>query len=128
MSKNEIGFNACFPYGVDDGPCIFDDECKDNLFCGYKNCPDSFDDNDNCCTKNELLKSPNFPTYYFSNAEKTWLITAPIGSFIILQFHYFHVRLIVESKNRTKYEVQIFCFIDSETLFFGTSSRSFNNL
>ena len=98
MSKNDIGFRACFPYDVNEGPCVFDDQCKDNLFCGYKNCPASFDENDNCCTKNELLKSPNYPNEYFQNDEKTWLITAPIGSIINLQFHSFHVRHIVEFK------------------------------
>ena len=111
-SKYEIGFSACFPYGADDGPCVFDDQCKDNLLCGYKNCPASFNDEDNCCTKNELLKSPNFPIHYPPNTEKTWNITIPVGSVITLQFHSFHVRLIqsfislmvlVESKNRTKY-------------------------
>ena len=100
MSRNDIGFCSCFSCGVDEGPCFSDDQCKDNLFCGYKNCPASFDDNDNCCTKNELLKSPNFPTNYPSNTEKTWLITAPVGSIINLQFHSFHVRLIVETKSR----------------------------
>ena len=111
-SKTDVGFSACFPYGIDDGPCVHDDQCKDNLFCGYKNCPASFDTNDNCCTKNELLKSPNFPTNYPTNTEKTWLITAPVGSIITLQFHSFHVRLIVESKNRIKYEIEIFFFTD----------------
>ena len=52
VSKNDIGFSACFPYGINEGPCVFDNECKENLFCGYKNCPASFDENDNCCTKN----------------------------------------------------------------------------
>ena len=92
VSKNDIGFSACFPYGINEGPCVFDNECKENLFCGYKNCPASFDENDNCCTKTELLKSPNFPINYPPNTEKTWLITAPIGSIINLQFHSFHVR------------------------------------
>ena len=97
MSKNDIEFSTCFPYGVDEGPCDFDDQCMDNLFCGYKNCPASFDENDNCCTKNELLKSPNFPSYYPPLTRKTWLITAPFESIINLQFHSFHVRFIVES-------------------------------
>lgn len=101
MSKNDIGFSACFPYGINEGPCVFDDQCKDSLFCGYKNCPSSFHENDNCCTKNELLKSPNFPSYYAPNTEKTWLITAPIGSIINLQFHSFHVRHTVEFENIT---------------------------
>ena len=94
MSKNDIGFSACFPYGINEGPCVFDDQCKDNHFCGYKNCPASFDANDNCCTNNELLKSPNFPNVYPANIIRNWLITAPIGSIINLQFHTFHVRHI----------------------------------
>ena len=94
MSKNDIGFCSCFPYGVDEGPCSYDDQCKENLFCGYKNCPASFDANDNCCTNNELLKSPNFPNVYPANIIRNWLITAPIGSIINLQFHTFHVRHI----------------------------------
>ena len=90
----DIGFSACFPYGVDDGPCVFDDECKDKLLCGYKNCPASFDDHDNCCTKNELLKSPNYPMNYPYSTQKSWTLTAPFGSIIILHFHFFHVRFI----------------------------------
>ena len=102
MDKNDIGYSGCFPYGENEGPCVFDEQCKDNLFCGYNNCPASFDNNDNCCTKDELLKSPNFPTNYPDNIEKTWFITAPVGSTINLQFHSFHVvSLIVESKDRT---------------------------
>ena len=101
MNKYDIGFRACFPYGVGEGPCVFDDQCKDNLFCGYKNCPASFDENDNCCTKNELLKSPNFPTNYPTTKKKTWIITAPKGSIINLQFHSFHVRHIVKFENIT---------------------------
>ena len=102
MSKKDIGFSACFPYGINEGPCVFDHECKENLFCGYKNCPASFDENDNCCTKNELLKSPNFPSNYPPSTEKIWLIIAPIGSTINLQFYHFHVRYIVEFENITK--------------------------
>ena len=102
MSKTDIGFSACFPNGIDEGPCVFDDECKDHLFCGYKNCPASYDVDDNCCTKNELLKSPNYPINYFPNTEKTWLITAPIGSIINLEFDFFHVRLIEEYDNMIK--------------------------
>ena len=101
MSKNDIGFGACFPYGVNEGPCVFDNECKDNHFCGYKNCPASFDENGNCCTKTELLKTPNFPNNYPRSTEKTWIISAPFGSIINLQFHFFHVRLIVEFENIT---------------------------
>ena len=102
MNKNDnIGFGACFLYGINEGPCVFDDQCKDNLLCGYKNCPASFDENYNCCTKNELLKSPNFPINYPPNIEKTWLISAPFGSIINLQFQYFElqVRHIVAFEN-----------------------------
>ena len=106
MSKNDIGFSACFSYGVDDGPCAFDHDCKDNLFCGYKNCPASFGNDDaNCCGKDQF-KSPNYPNCYFPNDEKTWLITAPVGSIIKLQFHSFDVRFIVELKNRTKIDIR----------------------
>ena len=126
MSKTDIGFGACYPYGVDDGPCISDDECKDNLFCGYKNCPASFGNDDaNCCGRNQF-KSPNYPNDYFNNDEKSWLITAPVGSIINLQFHSFYVRHIVEYKYRTKYEFHIFFFTDSGD---GCEwHRSFNNL
>ena len=92
MSKKEFGFCICFPCGVDEGPCVYDDHCKDNLFCGYKNCPASFGNDDaNCCGRNQF-KSPNYPNRYFPNDEKTWLITAPFGSIINLQFQSFHVR------------------------------------
>ena len=111
MNKNDIEFCSCFLCGDDEGPCIFDDQCKDNLFCGYKNCPATFDANDNCCTKHELIKSPNFPLFYPFNTEKTWLIAAPVESIITLQFHSFHVRLIVESMNERNM-FQIFCFTD----------------
>ena len=95
----------CNPYGVDEGPCVLDDQCKGNLFCGYKNCPASFGNYDaNCCGKNQF-KSPYYPNGYFNYYEKTWLITAPVGSIIILQFHSLsYVRLIVESKNKIKYK------------------------
>ena len=96
VSRDDFGFSACYPYGVDDGPCVFDNQCKENLFCGYKNCPASFGNDDaNCCGRNQL-KSPNYPNDYFNHDEKTWLIKAPAGSIITLQFHSFYVRLIVE--------------------------------
>ena len=96
VDKNDIGFSGCFPYGVNEGPCVFDDQCKDDIFCGYKNCLASFDDDANCCSRNQF-KSPNYPNNFFTNDVKTWLITAPFGSIINLQFHSFHVRFIVES-------------------------------
>ena len=101
VDKNDIGFSGCFPYGVNEGPCVFDDQCKDDIFCGYKNCLASFDDDANCCSRNQF-KSPNYPNNFFTNDVKTWLITAPFGSIINLQFHSFHVRNIVEFENITK--------------------------
>ena len=59
--------NLCFPYGIDEGPCIFDDECKDNLFCGYKNCPATFGNDDSNCCGLMQFKSPNYPNNYFNN-------------------------------------------------------------
>ena len=58
-----------------------------------------------------LINSPNFPLFYPFNTEKTWLIAAPVESIITLQFHSFHVRLIVESMNERNM-FQIFCFTD----------------
>ena len=105
VNKNDIGFSGCFPYGINEGPCVFDEQCKDDYFCGYKNCPASFGNDDaNCCGRNQF-KSPNFPNNYFKNDIKTWLIKAPIGSIINLQFHLFHVRLILEFKSITRLEV-----------------------
>ena len=96
VSKDHIGFSGCFSYGVDEGPCAFDAQCKDSLFCGYKNCPASFDDdNFDCCTKNELLKSPNFPMNYPKYVHKSWTLTSPVGFIINLQFHLFDVRFII---------------------------------
>ena len=92
MDKNEVGFSPCFPYGVDEGPCFFDHQCMDNLFCGYKNCPASFGSDDADCCGRDQFKSPNYPDNYFHLDIKTWLITAPIGSIIMLQFHSFYVR------------------------------------
>ena len=98
MSKNEFGFCSCFSCGLDEGPCVYDYQCNDNLFCGYKNCPVSFGNDDaNCCGRNQF-KSPNYPNEYFHDDIKTWLITAPVGTIINLQFQNFHVRHILESE------------------------------
>ena len=99
VSKDHIGFSGCFSYGVDEGPCAFDAQCKDSLFCGYQNCPTSVGNHDaNCCGRNQF-KSPNYPNEYFPNNVKTWLITAPIGSIIRIEFHTFDVGLITVSKH-----------------------------
>ena len=93
MSKKDIGFCSCFPCGIDEGPspCFSDQDCKNGLFCGFNNCPSTFDDNADCCTKDQL-KSPNYPNDYPHNTEQTWLMTAPSGSIINLYFHSFIVR------------------------------------
>ena len=112
MSKYDIGFSSCFKNGVDEGPCYFDEDCKDTLFCGYKNCPATVaNDSANCCGRNQF-KSPNYPNSFFSNAEKTWLITAAIGSIIILEFHSVNVRLIVKSiKITSNYLCENICYV-----------------
>ena len=91
--------------------CIFSDtlndffHCKNlchGLICGTNNCPVSlgFDSEVDCCTST-LIMSPNYPFPPPSNTYEIWLLTAPgTGSFVTLQFHSFHVRLIVETKSR----------------------------
>ena len=92
LSKNEFGFCSCYPCGVDEAPCVSDEQCKDNLFCGYKNCASFGNDDANCCGRNQF-KSPNYPNDYFSDEEETWLIKAPVALIIKLQFQSFEVRL-----------------------------------
>ena len=46
--------------------------------------------------------SPNYPNNYPEKAKETWLITAPNGLFITLQFHSFYVRIIVEFDDITR--------------------------
>ena len=85
------------PCGGNEGDCDLHDECQDGLFCGSNNCPASlgFDSEIDCCSSTQIM-SPNYPYSYPNNAEETWLISAPTGSIINLQFHSFHVRFIVE--------------------------------
>ena len=89
--------NSC---GEGEGDCDSNIECQNNHFCGSNNCPASLDFNSeiDCCTSTQIM-SPNHPNPYPNNAEETWLIAAPTGSIITLQFHSFHVRLIVEFEN-----------------------------
>ena len=98
--NGEIGFCGCYTCSEYEGDCDAHAECQDGLICGSKNCPAllGFDSEIDCCTSTQIM-SPNYPNSYPNNAEETWLLTAPTGSIIILQFHSFHVRLIVESKN-----------------------------
>ena len=82
--------------GLEEGDCDSNNECQGGLFCGYNNCPVShgFDTEVDCCSNIQIM-SPNYPNLYPSETEETWLITAPNGTIIKLQFHSFYVRLIV---------------------------------
>ena len=77
-----------------EGDCDLNAECTGNLFCGYDNCPDAvgFDIEIDCCTSTQIV-SPNYPNSYPDYIYETWLITAPVGIIIYLQFHAFHVCL-----------------------------------
>ena len=88
--------NSEYTCGQDEGDCDANDECKIGLFCGSNNCPASlgFGSEVDCCSGTELM-SPNYPNPYPSMYE-TWLITAPVGSSIVLEFNFFHVRPISE--------------------------------
>ena len=106
VRNGEIGFCNCNTCSENEGHCDSNSECQSNHFCGSNNCPASlgFDSEIDCCIVITEIMSPNYPNSYPINAEETWLLTAPTGSIITLQFLSFHVRLIVESKNRTKWE------------------------
>ena len=71
-----------------------------HIECGSNNCPASlgFNSEIDCCSSTQIM-SPNYPNSYPNNAEETWLIAAPNGSIITLQFHSFHVRLILKFEN-----------------------------
>ena len=107
VSNGEIRFCNCNTCSVNEGDCDSNDECQDGLVCGSNNCQASlgFDSDVDCCFQVLIIMSPNYPNSYPNNVEETWLLTAPTGSIIKLQFHSFHVRLIVESKNKNKYEI-----------------------
>ena len=89
--------------GEYEGDCDSNIECQSSHFCGSNNCPNSlgFNSEIDCCSSTQIM-SPNYPNSYPDFADETWLLTAPSGSIITLQFRSFHVRLIVESKSRTK--------------------------
>ena len=96
-------FCNCNTCSENEGDCDYHYHCQSNHFCGSNyNCPTSliFDSDVNCCSSTQIM-SPNYPNSYPINVEETWLITAPIGSIINLQFHSFHVRLIVDFVNTT---------------------------
>ena len=104
-SNRDDEFCYCSTCSENEGDCDSHDECQDGLACGSNNCPASlgFDTEVDCCHKPTQLMSPNYPDQYPNNAEETLLLTVPTGSFIILQFFSFHVRLIIES-NKLKDE------------------------
>ena len=91
------------PCGEDEGDCDSDAECQSNHFCGSNNCPVSLglDSEVDCCSSTQIM-SPNYPNTYPTWSDVTWLLTAPTGSFVTLQFLSFHVRLIIESTNCRK--------------------------
>ena len=96
--------------GQDEGDCDSNSECLSNHFCGSNNCPASldFDYEIDCCSSTQMM-SPNYPNSYPKNVYETWLLTAPTGLVINLQFHSFHVRLLaVKSKIRSKYQFMFF--------------------
>ena len=99
--NGEMGFCHCHSCSENEGDCDSNNECQDGLACGSNNCPAThgFDSNVDCCIN--AISSPNYPNSYPSNAEETWLLTAPVGLIINLQFHSFHVRFIVEFENIT---------------------------
>ena len=85
-----------------EGDCDYNSECQSNHFCGSNNCPAAlgFDSESDCCSSTQIM-SPNYPNPYPNNAEETWLITAPTGSIITLQFQSFHVSHIIQFENKT---------------------------
>ena len=78
--------------GNNQGDCDSNEECQENHFCGSNNCPTvlGFDFEVDCCSSTQLM-SPDYPNNYPKNIDETWLITAPYGEFVYLQFHDFQV-------------------------------------
>ena len=99
-SNGDDEFCYCNTCSENEGDCDSHDECQDGLFCGSNNCPASlgFDSEIDCCSSTQIM-SPNYPNPYPNYAEETWLITAPTGSIINLQFHSFDVRHIAVFEN-----------------------------
>ena len=103
--NGEIGFCYCHSCSENEGDCDSNEECQDGLACGSNNCPATlgFDSNVDCCIN--AISSPNYPNSYPSNAEETWLLTAPVGLIINLQFHSFHVRCHFTDQKFTDYQM-----------------------
>ena len=102
-SNGEAEFCNCNTCSENEGDCDYHYHCQDGLFCGLNNCiaSVSFESEADCCSTTQVIESPNYPNVYPINAEETWLLTAPTGSIITLQFHSFHVIFIIEPKNIT---------------------------
>ena len=96
-SNGDYQFCICNTCSANEGDCDSHDQCQNNYFCGSNNCPASLDFSSevDCCSSTQIM-SPNYPNAYPGHADETWLISAPTGSIINLQFHSFHVRFIVE--------------------------------
>ena len=93
--NGEIEFCKCNTCSGNEGDCDSNNECQNNHFCGSNNCPVSlgFDSEIDCCSSTQIM-SPNYPNPYPEDIEEKWLITAPNGLIITLQFHSFHVRFM----------------------------------
>ena len=87
-------FCNCNTCSENEGDCDYDNQCQSNHFCGSNNCLASlgFDSGIDCCSSTQIM-SPNYPHSIPPGVEKTWLLTAPTGSQITLEFHSFDVRL-----------------------------------
>ena len=107
--NGEMGFCYCHSCSENEGDCDSNEECQDGLACGSNNCPASlgFDSEIDCCIIITQIMSPNYPNSYPNGAYEYWLLTAPNGSIITLQFHSFLVRLIVKFKSHTMFELAL---------------------
>ena len=96
-SHGDDEFCYCNTCSENEGDCDSHNECQSNHFCGSNNCPASLDFNFeiDCCSSTQIM-SPNYPNSYPFNAKETWLIIAPNGFIINLQFQSFHVRIIIQ--------------------------------
>ena len=113
VGNGEIGFCKCNTCSDNEGDCDSNIECQSNHFCGSNNCPAAlgFDSESDCCSSTQIM-SPNYPDPYPNNAEETWLITAPTGSIITLQFQSFHVSHIIQFENKTGWKIKFSYFTD----------------
>ena len=94
-SNGDENFCKAIACGDNQGDCDSNEECQENTFCGSNNCPTflGFDFEVDCCSSTQLM-SPNYPNNYPENIAETWLLTAPYGEFVYLQFHAFQVSFL----------------------------------